>query len=159
MSIQNFNARPKSNERHDAITYVNKLISQAKGHDSLDDIVKLEKIIKLLRAKKYDLVWEEHKEEVEEEMKSKIPVFVEDTDKKIYKNVDSENFNFILEGDNLHSLHLLEKTHTGKIDIIYIDPPYNTENSLTYNDKRVSDDDSYRHSKWLSFMDRRLKIM
>ena len=61
------------------------------------------------------MVWEEHAEWVDEEMKTKIPVFIEDETKKIVENIDSENYNFLLEGDNLHSLHLLEKTHAGRI--------------------------------------------
>src|SRR5690625_5326483 len=78
-------------------------------------------------------------------------------DNEIKANEEKE-YNFLLEGDNLHSLYLLEKTHSNRIDIIYIDPPYNTRNSLTYNDNKVGDDDSYRHSKWLSFMNRRLNL-
>ena len=92
-------------------------------------------------------------------MKTKIPVFVEDTDRKIVGNPDSEDYNFLLEGDNLHSLHLLEKTHSEKIDVIYIDPPYNTGNKdFIYNDKIVDKTDGYSHSKWLSFMSKRLEI-
>lgn len=64
----------------------------------------------------------------------------------------------MLEGDNLHSLKLLEKTHKGKIDVIYIDPPYNTGKEFVYNDDLIVTSDSYRHSKWLSFMYSRLKI-
>ena len=64
-----------------------------------------------------------------------------------------------MEGDNLHSLHLLERTHAGKIDVIYIDPPYNTGNKdFIYNDKIVDKTDGYSHSKWLSFMSKRLEI-
>ena len=159
MSMQNFNARPKSNERHDAITYVNQLISQAKSHDSHDDIVKLEKIIKLLRAKKYGLVWEEHSEKVEKQMETQIPVFVENLKNKITGDKNSETYNFLLEGDNLHSLNLLEKTHINKIDTIYIDPPYNTgKKDFKYNDAFVREDDEFKHSMWLSFMSKRLKI-
>lgn len=92
-------------------------------------------------------------------MKTKIPVFVEDAGRKIVGNPDSEDYNFLLEGDNLHSLHLLEKTHSGKIDVIYIDPPYNTGNKdFIYNDKIVDKTDGYSHSKWLSFMSKRLEI-
>lgn len=71
---------------------------------------------------------------------------------------------FYLRGDNLHSLKLLEKTHKGKIDVIYIDPPYNTGNKsnsdsvFIYDDCMVGEDDGYRHSKWISFMYRRLEI-
>ena len=92
-------------------------------------------------------------------MKTKIPVFVEDTDRKIVGNPDSEDYNFLLEGDNLHSLHLLEKTHSEKIDVIYIAPPYNTGNKdFIYNDKIVDKTNGYSHSKWLSFMSKRLEI-
>lgn len=92
-------------------------------------------------------------------MKTKIPVFVEDTDRKIVGNPDSEDYNFLLEGDNLHSLHLLEKTHSEKNDVIYIAPPYNTGNKdFIYNDKIVDKTDGYSHSKWLSFMSKRLEI-
>ena len=72
---------------------------------------------------------------------------------------ESKDFNFLLEGDNLHSLKLLEKTHKGRIDVIYIDPPYNTGNKdFIYDDNYIGTDDGYRHSKWLSFMNERLSI-
>lgn len=65
----------------------------------------------------------------------------------------------IIEGDNLVSLSALAYTHAGKIDVIYIDPPYNTGNKdFVYNDSYVDKEDAYRHSKWLSFMEKRLKI-
>lgn len=155
---KDFIERPRKNEKDGAITYVQELLKQAREDRRNEDVDKLENLIRLLNTKKYGLVWEEHAELVEEEMKTKIPVFIEDETKKIVGNPESEDYNFLLEGDNLHSLHLLEKTHTGKIDIIYIDPPYNTENSLTYNDTRIGESDSYRHSKWLSFIERRLRI-
>lgn len=153
--VDNFSLK---SEKSNAIEYVKFLKEQAEKSSRVKDVSKLNEIIKLINTKKYGLVWENYPENVEIEMKSKIPVFVEDRDKKINQDKKSENYNFILEGDNLHSLHILQKTHINKIDMIYIDPPYNTENSLTYNDKRVGEDDSYRHSKWLSFMEKRLKI-
>lgn len=111
-----------------------------------------------LTKKKYGLLWEEHEEKVDEELETKIPTFEEVKDKEIISNKD-EKFNFLLEGDNLHSLYLLEKTHKGKIDVIYIDPPYNTGNKdFVYNDEYINKDDGYRHSKWLSFMCNRIKI-
>ncbi|ROY39665.1 site-specific DNA-methyltransferase, partial [Enterococcus casseliflavus] len=161
MSENIFNDRPHKNEKADSIAYVKTLIEKARDEAREDDIPKLEKLIQMLNTTKYGLVWEEHAEKVEEEMKTKIPVFVEDESKKINNNPESEDYNFLLEGDNLHSLHLLEKTHLGKIDVIYIDPPYNTgtrEGSFRYNDKLVLNDDTYIHSKWLSFMHSRLKI-
>ena len=111
-----------------------------------------------LTKKKYGLIWEEHKERVDKELETQIPTFEEIKDKEIVSN-PNEKFNFLLEGDNLHSLYLLEKTHKEKIDIIYIDPPYNTGNKdFSYNDHYVDFEDGYRHSKWLSFMEKRIKI-
>lgn len=67
--------------------------------------------------------------------------------------------NFLIEGDNLASLKLLEKTHKNKIDLIYIDPPYNTGNKdFIYDDIFVDSEDSFKHSKWVSFMSERLTI-
>lgn len=110
-----------------------------------------------LTKKKYGLIWEEHEERVDKELETQIPTFEEIKNKEIIRNPD-EKFNFLLEGDNLHSLYLLEKTHKEKIDVIYIDPPYNTgkKNEWKYNDSYVDENDEYRHSKWLSFMNRRL---
>lgn len=154
-----FNECPDQNERAEALAYVRTLMEQARKESKHEDLPKLEKLIALIDSKRYGLVWEEHVELVEEEMKSKIPVFVEDETRKIKENPASEDYNFLLEGDNLHSLHLLEKTHAGKIDVIYIDPPYNTgNNDFIYNDKIVDKNDGYSHSKWLSFMSKRLEI-
>ena len=111
-----------------------------------------------LTKKKYGLIWEEHEERVDKELETQIPTFEEAKDKEIVSNPE-DKFNFLLEGDNLHSLYLLEKTHKGLIDIIYIDPPYNTgNNDFTYGDTVLSKEDEFKHSKWLSFMERRLKI-
>ncbi|MCK1246468.1 site-specific DNA-methyltransferase [Streptococcus uberis] len=156
---KDFIERPRKNEKDGAITYVQELLKQAREDRRNEDVDKLENLIRLLNTKKYGLVWEEHAELVEEEMKTKIPVFIEDETKKIVGNPELEDYNFLLEGDNLHSLHLLKKTHAGKIDVIYIDPPYNTgSKDFKYNDKFVDKNDSFSHSKWLSFMERRLRI-
>lgn len=155
---KDFMERPRKNEKDGAIQYVKQLLEQAFEEHRNADANKLEEVIRLLQTKKYGLVWEEHAEIVEEEMKTKIPVFVEDVEKKIAGNPNSHNYNFLLEGDNLHSLKLLEKTHAGKIDVIYIDPPYNTGNKdFIYNDKIIDKNDGYSHSKWLSFMSKRLE--
>lgn len=74
-----------------------------------------------LLDKKYGLVWEEHEEAVDAMLRTNIPVLIEDAGKKIVASI-GDNYNFILEGDNLQSLYLLEKTHKDKIDVIYIDP-------------------------------------
>ena len=111
-----------------------------------------------LTKKKYGLIWEEHEERVDKELKTKIPTFEEVKDKEIVSNT-KDKFNFLLEGDNLHSLYLLEKTHKGLIDVIYIDPPYNTGNKdFMYDDCYIDSEDGYKHSKWLSFMYKRLEF-
>lgn len=110
----------------------------------------------LLNEKKYGLVWEEHTEEVDEKLKENIPIFKTDRTRRICKDKDLP-WNFIIEGDNLQALYLLEKTHRGKIDCIYIDPPYNTgAHDWKYNNNYVDTTDVYRHSKWLSMMQSRL---
>ncbi len=128
-------------------------------HNDDASLIAINQIEKELTSKKYGLVWEEHEEEVDVKMQTHIPVFTEVEEKEIVGNPESDQFNFLLEGDNLHSLKLLEKTHKGKIDVIYIDPPYNTGNKdFTYQDKYVGIEDSFRHSMWLSFMAERLKL-
>ena len=125
--------------------------------DDDDVLIALGEIESELNAKKYGLVWEQHEEAVDVMMRTHIPVFTEDADKEITTSAGGV-YNFLLEGDNLHSLRLLEKTHRGRIDVIYIDPPYNTGNSFVYADENVDLNDAFRHSKWLSFMSTRLRI-
>jgi len=109
-----------------------------------------------VNGKKYGLVFEEHREKIDELLEENAPVFTEE--KKLFVDNGGE-LNFLLEGDNLASLKLLEKTHRGKIDVIYIDPPYNTGNKdFIYDDDFVDSTDQFRHSKWLSFMEKRLQI-
>lgn len=124
---------------------------------SPEDAANINRIIQFIKDQKYGLQFEKHQEQVDIDLLTKIPVFTEDKSKKITSDA-SKPYNFLLEGDNLHSLKLLEKTHHGAIDVIYIDPPYNTGSEFVYNDKIISKDDGYRHSKWLSFMKERLDI-
>lgn len=113
-------------------------------------------IEKDIKGKKYGLVFEEHRESIDEVLENNLPVLTEDTDLFID---NGGQMNFLIEGDNLASLKLLEKTHKGKIDLIYIDPPYNTGNKdFVYDDSFVDSNDTFRHSKWLSFMEKRLQI-
>lgn len=112
-----------------------------------------------VNGKKYGLVFEEHREAIDEKLENNAPVFTEETG--LFVDGSGE-LNFLLEGDNLASLKLLEKTHRGKIDVIYIDPPYNTgikssDGGFKYDDSFVEPEDSFKHSKWLSFMLPRLK--
>lgn len=111
-------------------------------------------IEKDIKGKKYGLVFEEHRESIDEILDSHVPVLTE------YESLFINNggqMNFLIEGDNLASLQLLEKTHKGKIDVIYIDPPYNTgAKDWKYNNDYVDDNDTFRHSKWASMMSTRL---
>lgn len=107
-------------------------------------------------GKKYGLVFEEHREEIDEILATHTPVLTEDGSLLID---NGGQMNFLLEGDNLASLQLLLKMHKGKIDLIYIDPPYNTgHNDFAYDDNFVSANDAFLHSKWLSFMRNRLAL-
>ncbi|MGE4346054.1 MAG: site-specific DNA-methyltransferase [Flavobacteriaceae bacterium] len=111
--------------------------------------------------KKYGLVWEDKPEDVEEELRTKLPVLKEVKERAIINDTDTEHYpnHILIEGDNLHALTALTFTHEEKIDLIYIDPPYNTgNNDFIYNDKYVDKEDAFRHSKWLSFMSKRLEI-
>lgn len=134
----------------------------AKKINELEGLTNDEKseLIKLLRSqKKYGLVWEDKPEDAEQRMVNEQPVLVEVPERAILSD-DAEAPNHILiEGDNLEALTALSYTHTGKIDVIYIDPPYNTGNKdFSYNDTFIDRENGYRHSMWLSFMDKRLEI-
>ena len=136
------------------------LISKIKN---LIDISNDEKayLIELVNTKKkYGLVWEDKPEDVEEQLRSMLPVFKEVKERAIIsENTDAPN-HILIEGDNLHALTALSYTHEGKVDVIYIDPPYNTgkENEFRYNDKWILKDDPFKHSTWLAFISKRLKI-
>lgn len=119
----------------------------------LSYISELEKDV---NGKKYGLIFEEHREEIDELLATHTPVLTEQSDLFI---ANGGQTNFLIEGDNLASLKLLEKTHKGKIDLIYIDPPYNTgHKDFVYDDSYVDGSDTFRHSKWLSFMTKRLSL-
>ncbi len=111
------------------------------------------------KPKKYGLVWEDKPEEVEERLREELPVLKEVKERAIISDSADAPNHILIEGDNLEALTTLAYTHEGKIDVIYIDPPYNTGNKdFRYNDSYVDKEDSYRHSKWLSFMSKRLRI-
>ena len=134
------------------------LESLKESHSDDASIQAFNEIENHIRDKKYGLVWEEHSEEVDELLKDNIPILTADPERKLCKN-ESYPWSFIIEGDNLQGLYLLEKTHRGKIDCIYIDPPYNTgARDWKYNNNYVINTDEYRHSKWLSMMKNRLLL-
>jgi adenine-specific DNA-methyltransferase len=116
--------------------------------------------IKQLESKKYGLVWDDEKEleKVVIECQNNIPI-LKKIDEKTIKTDIQKPTNILIEGDNYHALQVLNYTHKGQIDVIYIDPPYNTGNrDFKYNDSFVDKEDGYRHSKWLNFMNKRLKL-
>ena len=118
----------------------------------------IEELKKVEKRKKYGIVWEDKPEQVALLCKEKLPVLTEVKDKEIETDKDKST-NILIEGDNYHALSVLNYTHKGKIDVIYIDPPYNTkQEGFIYNDKRVDLNDGYRHSKWLNFMEKRLVL-
>lgn len=126
---------------------------------SKDELIKIAE--KLESRKKYGLIWDEEKvkEQFEKDAENALPVLKEITTKEIVDKDTSKPVNILIEGDNYHALSVLNFTHQGKVDVIYIDPPYNTgKEDFKYNDKWVNEDDAYRHSKWLSFMSKRLKL-
>lgn len=138
----------------------NKLKQKIEELEGLTNEEKSE-LIKLLRSqKKYGLVWEDKPEDVEQRMLNEQPVLVEVPERAITSDVAEAPNHILIEGDNLEALTALSYTHAGMIDVIYIDPPYNTgkTDEFKYNDKYVDATDGYRHSKWLSFMSKRIKI-
>ena len=118
----------------------------------------IDEVVKLRKRKRYGLVWEENPENVVEQCRSELPVLKEVKNKAITKDKNGP-VNILIEGDNYHALSVLNYTHKGKIDAIYIDPPYNTgAKDWKYNNRFVDSNDSYKHSKWLSMMNSRLKL-
>jgi adenine-specific DNA-methyltransferase len=194
------------------------LIQKIKSLEGLTSEERADLIELINTKKKYGLVWEDKPEDVEEQLRSQLPVLIEVPERRILAKelpqavITSEQSiteeptlfdetetseiamapsskiknsaslllsgegarradeveegrgevapnHILIEGDNLHALTALSFTHEGKIDVIYIDPPYNTGNKdFKYNDSFVDREDTYRHSKWLSFMHKRLQI-
>jgi len=125
---------------------------------SREELINL--LLKYDEKKKYGVVWDEERvpEKVVLNCQTHLPVLTEVKEKEINTN-HTELTHLLIEGDNYHTLSVLNYTHYGKINIIYIDPPYNTGNKdFIYNDKFVEEDDTYRHSKWLNFMNKRLEL-
>lgn len=121
---------------------------------SKEELVELVKDLK--RRKKFGIVWEAKPEDVVEQCKRELPVLKEVESFAIEKAPD-QGTNLIIEGDNYHALSVLNYTHAGKIDVIYIDPPYNTGAAdWKYNNDYIDINDMFRHSKWLSMMYSRL---
>lgn len=142
----------KATDRH-------KLIDRIKTLEGLTDDERSALLGLLRETKTYGLVWEDKPENVEDRLRDELPVLVEVKDRALTDGGLEAPNHILIEGDNLEALATLAYTHAGKIDVIYIDPPYNTGNEdFVYNDNYVNSDDDYKHSMWLSFMKRRLRI-
>lgn len=132
---------------------------EKRNKELLEEVEKLKRQVKILKArKKYGLVWEEEKEpeQIVLDCQVKIPILKEVKTKEIITDKEKP-VNILIEGDNYHILSVLNYTHKKKIDVIYIDPPYNTgAKDWKYNNNYVDINDLYRHSKWLSMMSKRL---
>lgn len=149
----------KATDRH-------KLIDRIKTLEGLTDDERSALLGLLRETKTYGLVWEDKPEDVEERLRNELPVLVEVKDRALTDAGPGAPNHILIEGDNLEALTTLAYTHAGKIDVIYIDPPYNTGKEFVYNDNYyepkkdhvVGIEDPFRHSKWLSFMNKRLLI-
>lgn len=148
-------SKKKRDDLLDKIKQIRAFIAAAPQDENTGNLLSyLSDLEKDVNGKKYGLVFEEHREEIDEVLDTHTPVLTEDKDLFID---NGGQMNFLIEGDNLASLKLLEKTHKGKIDLIYIDPPYNTGNKdFIYDDSFIDKNDLFSHSKWLSFIKHRV---
>lgn len=150
-------SKQKRDELIDKIKAIRTYIVKAPQDENTGSLLTyLSELEKEVKSKKYGLIFEDHLEAIDEKLVNNVPVLTEE--KNLFIN-NGGQLHFLIEGDNLAALQLLLKTHREKIDLIYIDPPYNTGGSdFRYDDTIVSKEDGFRHSKWLSFMKKRLQI-
>jgi len=134
------------------------LIEKINSIDGLTDEERNALTALLREHKKYGLVWEDKEEDVEKKLRNELPFLREVKDRAIISDQPDAPNHILIEGDNLEALTALTYTHSGKIDVIYIDPPYNTGKEFIYNDDLIDNTDGFSHSKWLSFMSKRLLI-
>lgn len=150
-------SKQKRNDLINKIKLIKNHIAKEKQDKNAGNLLTyLSELEKEINGKKYGLVFEEHEEEIDLKLKTHTPVLSEEKDLFID---NGRQMNFLIEGDNLPALKLLKKTHKGKIDVVYIDPPYNTgAKDWKYDNDYVDENDTFRHSKWLSFINKRLII-
>jgi len=127
--------------------------------DLQKEILDLKSQIKKLQKNYLGLVFEEKSEDIVIQCQKNIPILKEVKSKRVISKNEKLPNNLLIEGDNYHTLSVLNYTHKKKVDLIYIDPPYNTgARDWKYNNDYVDENDAYRHSKWLSMMNNRIKI-
>ena len=130
---------------------------------SKDELINhIHELEKQLKNTKYGLYWDKsiEPEKVISKCKDEIPILIKEDNLCITTDTNADT-HILIEGDNFHTLSTLNMMcgNEGFVDVIYIDPPYNTGNDdFRYNDKYVNEDDGYRHSKWISFMHDRLQL-
>ena len=135
------------------------LISKLRDLEGLTNEEKSNLIGLLRQHKKYGLVWEDKPEDVEERLREELPVLKEVKERALISDQPDAPNHILIEGDNLEALTALNYTHEGNIDVIYIDPPYNTgAKNWKYNNSFVESEDAFRHSKWISWIRKRLVI-
>lgn len=145
-----------------------KEIAQQKDNQILRLSKEIEKLKKSIKVQKYGIVWADVPEAFEDNVENKLPV-LEEVPKLAITSKDDKPTHILIEGDNYHALTCLNYTHKGKVDVIYIDPPYNTgSDGFRYKDKRILDkfpdgtvvdkENPFRQSYWLSFMKKRLEL-
>ena len=124
-------------------------------------ISRIKELEKQLKFNKYGLYWDRNLEEEKEicRILKNIPVLKKY--ESIVEDISTDQNHLLIEGDNFITLTLLNMINNGEgfVDVIYIDPPYNTgKEDFKYNDKFVGEDDGFKHSKWLNFMKKRLEL-
>lgn len=135
------------------------LIEKIKRLDGLTMQERNDLVAYLREHKVYGLVWEDRPEDVERRLRTELPVLKEVKSRAIISDNQGAPNHIIIEGDNLDALAALAYTHESKIDVIYIDPPYNRgKDDFRYNDDYIDEDNPFKHSLWLCFMSKRLRI-
>ena len=150
-------SREKREELLAKLEQIRNFIASSSQNPDRDGLLEaLEDIENDINGRKFGLVYEEHREKIEDILATHRGVLIEDEAAAVCNGGED---NLLIEGDNLAALQLLEEDYRGKVDVIYIDPPYNTKNKdFVYDDTFVDAGDSFRHSKWVSFMKKRLQL-
>lgn len=178
MTVKNNSNNESAVETHGRASLTSNVPSTADLQIRIRELEKeIARLHSQIKEQRYGLTWLDVPEAFETESENKIPILEEVKDKAIdtagrdasHASANDTPPHIIIEGDNYHALSCLNYTHRGKIDVIYIDPPYNTGNDgFTYKDKRflkefpdgspVPKEHPLRHSYWLSFMNKRLEL-
>jgi len=155
--MQNTKRTPEANEKAQLENEIARLNKKIEKYEAIE-----------LKQNRFGLVWLDVPEAFEDNVENKLPI-LEEVPKLAINSKDNKPTHLLIEGDNYHALTCLNYTHKGKVDVIYIDPPYNTgSDGFKYKDKRILKeypdgtevpvDHPLRHSYWLSFMKKRLEL-